>query len=71
MVTFDLTDEEAEALAKHVRQSLDYARYPLSPKLDPHKAILAKLDPPAPKPEPLPPLPADAAPRVGRGRLWR
>jgi hypothetical protein len=54
-MTLDLTDEEAAALAKHLRQALDYARYPLAPRLDPLKAILAKLEPPTPQPEPLPP----------------
>jgi hypothetical protein len=60
----DLTDEEAAALTKHLRQALDYHRYPLAPRLDPLKAILAKLDPPKPKPEPLPPLRPGMGPRV-------
>jgi hypothetical protein len=51
-MTLDLTDEEARALAKHLRQALDYACYSYAPRLDPLKAILAKLEPP----EPLPPL---------------
>ncbi len=54
----DLTDEEARALAHHLRDALDYARDPFAPRLDPLKSILAKLDPPAPRPEPLPPLSA-------------
>jgi hypothetical protein len=41
----DLTDEEVLALTRLLRQTLDYARYPLAPRLDPLKAILAKLDP--------------------------
>jgi hypothetical protein len=52
----ELTDEEAAALARHLRDALDYARYPFAPRLDPLKAILDKLDPPAPRPEPLPDL---------------
>jgi hypothetical protein len=32
---------------KHLRQTIDYARYPLAPRLDPLKSILAKLDLPA------------------------
>lgn len=67
----DLTDEEAKALAKHLRDTIDYARYPFAPRLDPLKAILAKLEPPAPRPEPPPPLTAGAAPSVGRGRRRR
>ena len=38
----DLTDDEARALAKHLRQTIDYARFPLAPRLDPLKSILAK-----------------------------
>jgi hypothetical protein len=67
----DLSDDEAAALTKHLRQALDYARYPLAPRLDPLKAILAKLDPPAPKPEPLSPLRAGMGPSLGQGRRRR
>jgi hypothetical protein len=72
-VTLDLTDEEAAALVRHLRQTLDYARYPFAPRLDPLKAILAKIDPPPPKPAPerLPPLKPGGAPSVGRGRRRR
>ena len=62
----DLTDEEKQALIALLRRTLEYGRYPLAPRLDPLKAILAKLDPPPPQPAPLPSLPA-AGPRVGRG----
>jgi hypothetical protein len=34
----DLTDDEADALAKHLRQALDEARYPLAPRLKPDMA---------------------------------
>jgi hypothetical protein len=40
----DLTDDEAAALARHLRQTLDYTRYPFAPRFDPLKAILAKLE---------------------------
>jgi hypothetical protein len=63
----ELTDDEARALTKHLRQAIDYARYPLAPRLDPLKAILAKIDSP-PRPEPLPPLKPGVGPSVGRGR---
>jgi hypothetical protein len=43
----DLTDEEKRALIALLKRTLEYARYPLAPRLDPLKAILAKLDPPA------------------------
>jgi hypothetical protein len=68
----DLTDDEAAALAKHLRQALDEARFPFAPRLDPLKAILAKLEPPAPQPERLPPLKPGMAPSHGQGRRrWR
>jgi hypothetical protein len=67
-MTLDLTDEEAAALTKHLREAIEYARYPLAPRLDPLKSILAKLDPPDPRPEPLPPLKPGMGPSVGRGR---
>ena len=70
-MTLDLTDDEKAALVAHLRHALEYDRFPFAPRLDPLKAVLAKLDPPAPKPEPLPPLRGGAGPRVGRGRRRR
>jgi hypothetical protein len=69
-MTLGLTEDEARALIEHLRRALDADPYPLAPRLTPLKAILAKLDPPAPKPEPPPPLRSGIGPRVGRGR-WR
>ena len=48
-MTLDLTDEEAAALARYLRQKPGDERYKLAPRLDPLKAILAELDPPAPQ----------------------
>jgi hypothetical protein len=70
-MTLDLTDDEARALAKHLRQVLDYDPYPLAPRLDPLKAILAKLEPPARRREPLPRLKPGMGPSVGRGPRGR
>jgi hypothetical protein len=67
-MTLDLTDEEAAALTRHLREALDYARYPLAPRFDPLKAILAKLEPPAARLEPLPPLKPGMRQSHGRGR---
>jgi hypothetical protein len=69
-MTLDLTDDEAAALAKHLRQTLDYARFPYAPRLDPLKAILAKLDPQPPQPELPPPIRSGMTPTPRRGR-WR
>jgi len=54
IMQLDLTDEEQEALARHLRQHIRQARYPLAPALDPLKSILEKLDPTQPKSEPMP-----------------
>jgi hypothetical protein len=60
----ELSEEEARALARHLREALEYARYPYAPRLDPLKAILARLEP-AKGPHERVPL---ATPRrVGRG----
>ena len=54
-MTLDLIDDEAVALTALPRRTIDENRYPLSPRLAPVKAILAKLDPPAARAEPRPP----------------
>lgn len=70
-MTLDLADDEARALARHLHDALDYARYPFSPRLDPLKSVLAKLDPPKPRLEPLPSLKPGAGPIHGQGRRRR
>ena len=65
-MTLDLTEDEATALAKLLGDAIDYARYPFAPRLDPLKAILAKLEPSAPRPEPLPPRQAGAGSALAR-----
>jgi hypothetical protein len=68
-MTLDLTDDETVALVQLLRRTIDEDRYPRSPRLTPLKVILAKLDPPLPRPgDPLPPLPAGAAPKHRRRR---
>jgi hypothetical protein len=69
--SFALTPEEKQALIGLLRRVLDEARYPFSRRYDPLKAILAKLEPPAPKPEPLPPLRPGMGPTHGQGRRRR
>ena len=71
MPTLDLTDDEKLALVAHLRHALEYDPFPYAPRLDPLNAILAKLEPSAPRPEPLPPLPVGARPSVGRGKRRR
>jgi hypothetical protein len=69
-MTLDLTDDEKAALVAHLRHALEYDPFPYAPRLDPLKAILAKLEPPTPQPEPLPPLRVGLVPSPRRGR-WR
>jgi hypothetical protein len=68
IMTLDLTDDEAAARAAHLRHALEYDPFPYAPRLDPLKAILAKLEPPAPTPAPLPPLKSGIPPRRRRSR---
>jgi hypothetical protein len=69
----DLTDEETDALARLLRRTIDDDRYPLSPRVQTLKAILAKIQP-EPAREPLPPPKQYAPPRAttaGRRRSGR
>jgi hypothetical protein len=72
-MTLDLTADEAFALAQLLRRTIDDDPYPLSPRLAPLKAVLAKLRP-EPVREPLlvakvyAPLGATAARRRHRRR---
>ena len=50
----DLTEEETDALAGLLRRTIDDDRYPLSPRVQTLKSILAKMQP-EPAHEPLPP----------------
>ena len=62
-----LTDAEAEALAQELGGTINYARYPLSPRIQTLRAILGKLRP-EPAREPLPPRKVYEPPSKGR---WR
>ena len=64
MPTLDLTHEEYAALTKLLRDTIDHDRFFLAPRLDPFKAILAKLQPPAPEPPRQEPRPKATAPRL-------
>jgi hypothetical protein len=70
-MNLELTDEEPAALTRHLRQAIDYDPYPLGLRLDPLKAILAKLEPSKPAPERLPPLKPGMGPTRGQGRRKR
>ncbi len=63
----DPTNEEARGLAIHLRTALDSERFRFAPL----KSVPAKLDPPAPRPQPKPALQAGAGPRVSGGQRRR
>ena len=51
----ELNDADKAILVDLLRETIERDRFPMSPRIRGFKAILAKLDPPAPRPEPLPP----------------
>ena len=59
----DLTDDETAALARLLTNTIDADRYPLSPRVQTLKGILAKIRP-EPVREPLPPPKVYAPPRA-------
>ena len=69
-MTLDLTDDEAAALAKHLRQKLHDERFPPAARLDPTEAILPKLAA-GPMVGTLRPLKPGRAPSIFRGRRRR
>jgi hypothetical protein len=64
MQHLDLSAEEAAALIKELDDIIERDRYPFSPRILTLKAILAKLEPPKPQREPLPPPKAYAPPKA-------
>jgi hypothetical protein len=65
-MNLELSDAEAEALAQELGGTINYARYPLSPRIQTLKAILAKLRPEPARPAPLPPRRHYEPPSKGR-----
>ena len=66
----DLTDNETAALTRLLSKAIDEDRYPLSPRIQTLKAILAKIRP-EPAREPLPPLKHYEPPRASAARRRR
>ena len=62
-MNLDLTDDEAEALAQELSGTINYARYPLSPRIQTLRAILQKIRP-EPVYAPLPSRKVYAPPRA-------
>ena len=69
-ITFDLTDEETEALLKELDHIIDGDRYQFSARVRMLKAICAKFRP-EPAREPLPPPKQYAPPRATAARRRR
>jgi hypothetical protein len=66
-MTLDLTEEETAALARLLTTTIDADRYPLSPRIQLLKGMLAKIRP-EPAREPLPERKHYEPPRGGRYR---
>jgi hypothetical protein len=66
-MTLDLSDPETAALTRLLTNTIDADRYPLSPRIQTLKAILAKIRP-EPVREPLPPPKVYAPPRATTAR---
>jgi hypothetical protein len=69
----DLSPEDYAAIAALLRDTIAADRFPMSPRIKRWRAILNKLNPPAPKPAPFPPLKPPGAPSLLRAKkqAWR
>ncbi len=67
MKNLELTDDEAQALVRVIREAIDSDRFPLSPRIAVLRSILAQLRP-EPARAPLPPLRNYVPPSKGRYR---
>ena len=54
-MNLELTEPECGALVMLLRVTIGADRYPMSPRIRTLRSILAKLEPSAPKAEPIPP----------------
>jgi hypothetical protein len=70
-MTFDLTDEETEALLRELNNLIDGDRYQFSARVQTLKAIRAKIRPEPAREPLLPPPKPYAPPRATRGRRRR
>jgi hypothetical protein len=65
----DLTAADKATLATLLHDTIAADRFPLPPRVRRWKAILDKLEPPAPKREPLPPLKPAGEPSMVVARM--
>jgi hypothetical protein len=66
-----LSDDEKIALIELLKRTIEADHYPLSPRIQMLKAILAELEPPADSVKPLAPPKHYKPPRFMRGRRRR
>ena len=66
----DLTDEETDALTRLLSDTIDNDRYPLSPRIQRLRAVLAKIQPEPVRP-PLAALKHYEPPRAGAAKRRR
>jgi hypothetical protein len=64
-------DQRLDALIELLRETIERDRFPLSPRIRSLKAVLDKLDPPAPGPDPMPPPKPLGAPSLAVRRKKR
>jgi hypothetical protein len=69
-MNLDLTEEESAGLARLLTDAINGDRFPLSPRVQILKGILARIRP-EPKPEPLPPPPQRHYEPPSKGRYRR
>ena len=55
MPPFNLSEDDRAALVELLHETIERSRFLMSPRIRRLKAILDKLDPPAPRAEPPPP----------------
>ena len=66
MKNLELSDDEAQALVRVLREAIDGDRFPLSPRVQVLRAVLARLRPEPVRPPPLPPQRHYELPSRGR-----
>jgi hypothetical protein len=68
-MTIELTDQDKDALAALLRETIAADRFPPSPRIRSLKAILDKLDPPAPPKAVYPPMKPAGEPSMVVARM--
>ena len=67
----ELSEVEQAAVVELLRDTIAADRFPLSPRIKVLKAVLAKMEPPAPQPEPFAPPKPSARPSAALAKKRR